>query len=77
MYVGEESDCGIVPMNPSNNDGRAWVEEGEGRPRVKENPRPLHTYPTPCGALRVPGEGGCTACALADAVLIPDKSRMR
>ena len=46
MLVGEESHRGIVPMNPSNNNGRAWAEKGEGRPLNKENTRLPNTPPT-------------------------------
>jgi len=49
MYVSEESDRGIVLMNPSNQDGRASAEKEEGRPRVKEKIHPPHTCPTQCG----------------------------
>jgi|SRR5215467_10097573 len=36
VYVGEESHCGVVPMNHSNN-GRTLLEESEeGRLRLKE-----------------------------------------
>ena len=37
-------------MNHSNNDGRTWAEDGEGRPLIKENPPPPHTHPTQSGA---------------------------
>jgi len=50
MHVSEESDSGIVPMNYSNNDGRASAESEEGRPLIKENPPPPHTHPTQSGA---------------------------
>ena len=33
-------------MNPSNNNGRAWTEKGEGRPLNKENTRQTNTPPT-------------------------------
>ncbi len=46
MYVYEESDSGIVPMNHSNNDGTSSAESEEGRLRIKENTLPLDTYPT-------------------------------
>jgi hypothetical protein len=50
MHVGEESHCGIVPMNPSNNDGRWSAEKGEGRPLNKENTRLPETSPRQSGA---------------------------
>ena len=37
MYVSEESDRGIVPMNHSNKDGAPSAESEEGRLRIKEN----------------------------------------
>ncbi len=37
VYVSEESHCGIVPMNHSNNDGISSAESEEGRLRIKEN----------------------------------------
>jgi len=50
MYAGEESHCGIVPMNSSNKDGRSLAEKGEGRPRNKENTCLPNTLPTQSGA---------------------------
>ena len=50
MYAGEESHCGIVPMNSSNKDGRSPAEKGEGRPRNKENTCLPNTLPTQSGA---------------------------
>ena len=46
MHVCEESHCGIVPMNHSNNDGTSSAESEEGRLRIKENTLLLDTYPT-------------------------------
>ena len=46
MYVCEESDSGIVPMNHSNKDGTSLAESEEGRLLIKENTLPLDTYPT-------------------------------
>src|SRR5215831_7295401 len=37
MYVSEESDRGVVPMNHSNKDGFPSAESEEGRLRIKEN----------------------------------------
>jgi len=37
MYVCEESDSGIVPMNHSNKDGTSLAESEEGRLLIKEN----------------------------------------
>jgi group II intron reverse transcriptase/maturase len=63
MYVGEESDSGIVPMNHSNNDGRAWAEEGEGRPLIKENLPPPHTHLTQSGVRVSQGLAGVRKAA--------------
>src|SRR5215470_5451154 len=37
MYVSEESDRSIIPMNHSNKDGVSSAESEEGRLRIKEN----------------------------------------
>ena len=57
MDVCEESHCGIVPMNHSNNDGTSSAESEEGRLRLKENTLSSDTYPTQCGTARVPWVG--------------------
>jgi hypothetical protein len=57
MYVAEESHCGIVPMNHSNNDETWSAESGEGRLRLKENALSPDTYPTQSGTARVPRAG--------------------
>ena len=49
MYVPEESQGGIVPMNYSNKDKIPSAESGEGRPSIKENARQPNTYPTQSG----------------------------
>jgi hypothetical protein len=59
VYVSEESHCGIVPMNHSNKDGSSLAESEEARLRIKENTRPLDTYPTQRGTARVPRVGEC------------------
>ena len=46
VYVCEESDSGVVPMNHSNKDGTSLAESEEGRLLIKENTLPLDTYPT-------------------------------
>ena len=48
--MAEESDCGIVPMNHSNQDEGKSAESGEGRPWIKENTHQLSTCPTQSGA---------------------------
>jgi hypothetical protein len=35
MYIFEESDSGIIPMNHSNKDGKPYAESEEGRPLIK------------------------------------------
>lgn len=49
MFVFEESDHVIVPVNPSNNDGLPSAERGEGSAWTKENASSSHTYPTQRG----------------------------
>ena len=49
MYVSEESDSGVVPMNRSNKDRRLSAESEEGRPLIKENTHQPHTFPTQSG----------------------------
>ena len=46
VYVTEESDSGILPMNHSNKDGKPLAESEEGRPLIKENACQPNTYPT-------------------------------
>ncbi len=41
VHVSEESHCGIVPRNHSNNDGTSLAESEEGRLRIKENTLPF------------------------------------
>jgi RNA-directed DNA polymerase len=50
MYVVEESDCAIVLMKPTNNEGKTSAEPAEGRARTKENDVQSHTHPTQSGA---------------------------
>ncbi len=50
MHAVEESDSGIVPMNPSNKgDVPSSAEVGAGRPGIKENVAPSHTRLTQSG----------------------------
>ena len=67
MYVCEESDGGILPMNHSKQDGKPSAESEEGRLLIKENSLPSSTYPTQSGSARVPrvGEGADKAVCLA------------
>ena len=53
MYVCEESDSGIVPMNHSNKDGKSSAESEEGRLLIKENTFPSGTFPTQSGCVYV------------------------
>ena len=46
MYVSEESDRGIVPMNHSNKDEVSSAESKEGRPWIKENTSIRHVPDT-------------------------------
>jgi hypothetical protein len=77
VYVCEESHCGIVPMNHSNQDGSSLAESEEGRLRIKENTLPLDTYPTQRGTARVPRVGECAEERYARTLFILDKNRMR
>ena len=49
VYIFEESDSGIVPMNHSNKDGKPYTESEEGRPLIKENAGQPNTCPTQSG----------------------------
>ena len=77
MYVSEESDCGIVPMNHSNKERTSSAESEEGRLRLKENTFPFDTYPTLSGIERVPRVGDCADKRYTCPLFIRDKSRMR
>src|ERR1700691_3501183 len=50
MYVLEDSDCAIVPMKLTNNEGKTSAEPVEGRAQAKENDVQPHTHPTQSGA---------------------------
>jgi hypothetical protein len=50
MYVAEESDSGIVPMNRPNNGRQPLAEGEEGRRLIKENTHQSRTHPTQSGA---------------------------
>ena len=78
MYVAEESDRGIVPMNHSNKIELSMAESEEGRPLIKENTRQVSTLPTQSGIRVSQGAGGCAESSLtASPPHIRDKSRMR
>ena len=76
MYVFEESDCSIVPMNHSNKDGVSSAESEEGRLRMKENTSIRHVPDTErdCAC---PTSGRCADKRYAWPLFIRDKSRMR
>jgi hypothetical protein len=46
VYISEESDSRIIPMNHSNKDGKPYTESEEGRPLIKENTHQPSTYST-------------------------------
>ena len=76
MYVFEESDRSIVPMNHSNKDGVSSAESEEGRLRIKENT--FHSTRTRHRAgLRVSHGWPVCGQAFAWPLFIRDKSRMR
>jgi len=77
MYVSEESDRGVIPMNHSNKDGVSSAESEEGRLRIKENTFHSTRNPTPSGTARVPRVGECAEKRYAWPLFIRDKSRMR
>jgi RNA-directed DNA polymerase len=63
MYVAEESDSGIVPMNHSNKIEQSMAESEEGRPLIKENILQPHTHPTLSGTRVSQGPGGVRKAA--------------
>ena len=77
MYVCEESDSGIVPMNHSNKDGKSSAESEEGRLLIKENTFHLARSRLRAGSVRVPQMGECADKPHAWPSFICDKSRMR
>ena len=58
MNVLEESDCAIVPMKLTNNEGKTSAEPAEGRAQTKENDAQAHTHPTQGGVRVSQGLGG-------------------
>src|SRR5258707_15631831 len=58
MYVAEESDSGIVPMNHSNKVEQSMAESEEGRPLIKENIHQPSTRPAQRGACASQGLAG-------------------
>jgi RNA-directed DNA polymerase len=47
--VQEKSDCAVVPVNQSNNEGKPLAEAGEGRAQIKENIVQSRMRPTQSG----------------------------
>src|SRR5271155_661485 len=58
MYVLQDSDCAIVPMKLTNNEGKTSAEPVEGRAQTKENDAQPHTHPTQGGVRVSQGLGG-------------------
>src|ERR1700731_2906462 len=63
MYVTEESDSGIVPMNHSNKIEQSMAESEEGRPLIKENIHQASTRPTQSGERMSQGLAGVRKAA--------------
>ena len=49
MHVQEKSDCAVIPVNRSNNEGQPSTEVGEGRAQTKENIVQSNMRPTQSG----------------------------
>src|SRR5215475_4471005 len=77
MYVSEESNRGIVPMNHSNKDGVSSAESKEGRLRLKENTFHSTRTLTPSGTCACPTGGRCADKRYPWSLFIRDKSRLR
>jgi hypothetical protein len=59
MNVEEKSDCAVVPVNQSNNEGQQpSAEAGEGRAQTEENIAQSHMRPTQSGKRMSLGLGG-------------------
>ena len=63
MYVAEESDSSIVPMNHSNKIEQSMAESEEGRPLIEENTHQSSTGPTQSGARVSQGLAGVRKAA--------------
>ncbi len=63
MNVQEKSDCAVVPVNQSNNEGQPSAEAGEGRAQTKENIVQSHMRPTQSGERMSQGLGGVRKAA--------------
>jgi RNA-directed DNA polymerase len=62
-HASEESDCAIVPVNPSNKEEQSSAEMEEGRAQTKENIDPFSTSPTQSGERVSQGRGGVRQAA--------------
>ena len=58
MYVPEELDCAVLPVNQPNKEKRFSAEDGEGRARAKENIARSNTSPTQSGVAVSQGLSG-------------------
>jgi hypothetical protein len=58
MHVLEKSDCAIVPVNQSNNEGKPSAEVGEGKAQLMENIVCAQMLLTLSREMHVPAFGG-------------------
>jgi RNA-directed DNA polymerase len=63
MHALEKSDCGVVPVNQPNKEGRPSAEVGEGRAQTKENIVESHMHPTQSGKRMSQGLDGVRKAA--------------
>ena len=63
MHALEKSDCGVVPVNQPNKEGRPSAEVGEGRAQRKENIVESHMHPTQSGKRMSQGLDGVRKAA--------------
>jgi len=59
----EKSDCAVVPMNRSNQEGQPLAEVGEGRAQTEENIEQSHMFPTQSGKRMSQGLAGVRQAA--------------
>ena len=69
MYVAEESDSGIVPMNHSNKIEQSMAESEEGRPLIKENIHQSSTRPTQSGTRVSQGLAGVRKASQSESLI--------
>jgi len=66
VNVQEKSDCAVVPVNQSNNEGQQTsAEAGEGRAQTEENIVQSHMRPTQSGKRMSQGLHGVRQAAFA------------